>query len=643
MGNPHAGVPFDDDDAAIAAALEDVSVPVLLLSLVHMTGDPSWIRERPLPQLASSADFQCGLSQEDQADVRRRALPVIAAHRDAGCDPQPLSRDLLLEMMSWFAGKPLEGRIVSMLFEDMQFDGADSRAVDWGEEVPTDVREAAPVVVIGCGESGILAGLRLAQAGLPFTIVEKNDGPGGTWWENRYPGARVDVGSHQYCYSFEPADHWSEYYCRQPELRDYFALVLDKYDLRPRCRFATTVTAATWDEAAATWRVEVDGPDGTDVLDARFVISAVGSLNLPKLPEIPGMATFAGRSFHSSRWPDDLDVTGTRFALLGAGASGFQIAPTIADDVGQLTIYQRTAQWMFPNPVYRTSVPAGDRWALRHLPFYARWFRFLMTYPGISVGTAPYRRDPEYPDADGMAINEGNALRRTHLEGWITSHLEGRPDLVEKSIPDYPASGKRILQDDGYWLRALCKPQVELVRTAIDRIVPEGVVTVDGTLREADVICYATGFQHNEFLAPIEVVGRDGTSLRAQLGDEPTAYLGITLPNFPNLFCVYGPGTNLAHSASLFFHSEFQVSYALEAIRAVLAAGARSLEVRPEVHDTYAAWHQAEISELVWAHPSIAHSHYKNRHGKVFTLSPWPIDQYWELTRELDPADYVVR
>jgi 4-hydroxyacetophenone monooxygenase len=640
MRNPHAGQPFDDDDGAIARALEDVSIPPLLLSLVHMTGDPSWIRDRPLPYVASSADFDSGLPEDVRDEVRRLALPVIAAYRDAGCEPQPLPRELLLEMMSWLATTPLEGRMAAMFFEDMQFDGADSRAIDWADEVPAPVRSSTPVLVIGCGESGILAGIRLSQAGLPFTIVEKNDGPGGTWWENRYPGARVDVGSHQYCYSFEPGDHWSEYYCRQPELRDYFADVLDKYGLRDRCRFGTTVTAARWDEASARWQVELDGGQ---VVEAQFVISAVGSLNLPNLPDIPGMDDFAGRSFHSARWPDDLDLTGLRFALLGAGASGFQIAPTIQPEVEQLTIYQRTAQWMFPNPVYRTAVPAGDRWALRHLPFYARWFRFLMTYPGIAVGTNPFRRDPSYDDSDGLAINEGNAQRRVQLEAWISGNLEGRPDLVEASIPDYPASGKRILQDDGFWLRALREPNVELVRTPIERIVPEGVVTADGVVREADVICFATGFKHNEFLAPIELVGRGGASLREQLGDEPTAYLGITIPNFPNLFCVYGPGTNLAHSASLFFHSEFQVSYALEAIRAVLTSpGARSVEVRQDVHDDYAALHQDEISQLVWAHPSIAHSHYKNPQGKVFTLSPWSIDRYWELTRTFEPGDYVL-
>ena len=641
--NPHAGVAFSDDEATIAAALDDVNVPALLCSLVHMTGDPSWIRGRKLPQLASSSDYQCGLSPSECAEVRRQALPAILAYRDAGYQTKVLSRELLLEMMSWLAGRHLEGRIVSMLFEDMQFDGADSRAITWGDEFSDEVKAASPVVVIGCGLSGILAGIRLSQAGLPFTIIEKNDGPGGTWWENSYPGARVDVGSHQYCYSFEPADHWSEYYCRQPELRDYFVMVLDKYGLRPRCRFGTAVKTVTWDETSVRWRLEVRGTDGSeDIIDARFVISAVGSLNLPSLPDIPGMETFAGRSFHSARWPADLDVSGSRFALIGAGASGFQIAPTIADDVAELTVYQRTAQWMFPNPVYRSAVPSGDRWALRHLPFYARWFRFLMTYPGISSGTAPYRRDPDYPDADGAAISEANAARGEQLKAWITGGLDGRPDLIDKCIPDYPSSGKRMLQDDGSWLQCLRKPHVELVRTGIDRIVPAGVVTVDGTLREADIICYATGFRHNEFLAPMEVTGRNGISLRRQWGDEPTAYLGVTVPNFPNLFCLYGPGTNLAHSASLFFHSEYQVTHAMDAIRAVLEAGAQSIEVRRDVHDAYAEWHQREISQLVWAHPSIAHSHYKNPAGKVYTLSPWPIDQYWELTRAGDRGDYTL-
>ena len=641
--NAHVGEPFTDVDAAIAAALEDVSVPVLLCSLVHMTGDPSWIRDVSLPRMPGTMDLQGGLDGEDLAAIRRRAVPAIAAYRDGGCLPYELPRDHVVEMMAFLAGTPLEGVMVPMFVEDMQFDGADSGVISWGDEVSDEAKAASPVVVIGAGLSGILAGIRLTQAGLPFVIVEKDEGPGGTWWENRYPGARVDVGSHHYCYAFEPSHHWTEYYCQQPELRDYFVRVLDAYELRPKCRFDTEVTALTWDESASAWHVGIRNPDGTrEVLDARFVISAVGSLNIPRLPDIPGMDDFAGPSFHSARWPDGLDLTGKRFALVGAGASGFQIAPTIADTVEQLTIFQRTTQWMLPNPLYHAKVPPGDRWAMRHLPFYARWFRFVMLYPGIAMGTEGYRIDPDFRASEGIAINEENELRRKQLVAWITMHLEDRPDLIEKSIPDYPAMGKRILQDNGSWLRTLKEPNVELVHTGIERIVAEGVLTVDGTLREADVICYATGFRHNDFLDTIELTGRNGVSLRDQWGDEPTAHLGITVPNFPNLFCMYGPGTNLAHGASLFFHSECQIHYAMDCIRQVLAAGAHTIEVRTDAHDEYVERYRREIDQLVWSHPSIEHSHYKNPQGKIFTLSPWPLELYWEWTRSADPEQFIV-
>ena len=641
--NPHAGEPFLDDDEAIAAALEDVSVPALLCSLVHMTGDPSWIRGDVQPRVAVALEFQSRIPEEELADVRRRALPAVAAYRDAGCQPHTLSREVLHEMMEFLGRRPVEGVLEGMFFDDMQFDGADSGAIVWGDEVTEEARAASPVVVIGCGLSGILAGIRLSQAGLPFTIVEKNGGPGGTWWENRYPGARVDVGSHQYCYTFEPADHWSEYYCQSPELRDYFAGILEKYGLEPRCRFGTTITSVTWDDAAARWRVGVEDKDGaTETLEARFVISAVGSLNLPRMPDIPGLESFAGPSFHSTRWPEDLDIAGKRLAQIGAGATGFQIAPTIADTVGQLTIFERTAQWIIPNPMYHATVPPGDRWAQRHLPFYARWFRFLMTFPGIAVGTEPYRQDPQHDDASHTSVNATNAQRRDILAAWMRSVLADRPDLIEKCTPDYPAMGKRVLQDNGSWLRCLTKPNVELVRTRIERIVPDGVVTVDGNHYPADIICYATGFRHNEFLAPMEATGRGGASLREQWGIEPTALLGITIPNFPNLFCMYGPGTNLAHGASLFFHSEFQIHYALDAIHRVLSSGAQTIEVRPVAHDEYVERYKKEIGQLLWSHPAIAHSHYKNPEGRIFTLSPWPIERYWEWTRAVEPDDYVI-
>jgi 4-hydroxyacetophenone monooxygenase len=235
-----------------------------------------------------------------------------------------------------------------------------------------------------------------------------------------------------------------------------------------------------------------------------------------------------------------------------------------------------------------------------------------------------------------------HAKRAGALLAWMTSLIADRPDLESKVVPDYPALGKRVLQDDGSWLRCLQRPDVEIVRTAIDRIVPDGVVTIDGTHYPSDVICYATGFRHNDFLASMDVIGRNGTSLRDQWGDEPTAYLGITIPNFPNLFCLYGPGTNLAAGASLFYHSEFQVHHAMELIRATLISGAGRCEVTPEAHASYVERYRAEIDQLVWSHPSIEHSHYKNPSGKVFTLSPWPLDLYREWTHDVDLGHYTI-
>jgi 4-hydroxyacetophenone monooxygenase len=265
-----------------------------------------------------------------------------------------------------------------------------------------------------------------------------------------------------------------------------------------------------------------------------------------------------------------------------------------------------------------------------------------MLYPGIALGTDSYKIDPEFHGTEGIAINETNEARRQQLTAWITMHLEDRPDLLEKSIPNYPAMGKRILQDNGSWLRTLKKPNVELVHTRIERIVPDGVVTVDGEHYDADVICYATGFQHNDFLASMDVTGRNGVSLRDQFGDEPSAYLGIAIPNFPNLFCMYGPGTNLAHGASLFFHSECQIHYAMDCIHDALSSGARTIEVRKDAHDEYVERYRKEIDSLLWSHPSIEHSHYKNPQGKIFTLSPWRLELYWEWTRAADPDAFVL-
>jgi len=641
MRNPHAGEPFDTPDEEIAEALLDVSVPTLLLSLVHMSGDPSIIRGRLRPAGLFLNEVQGYMTEEDKAEARALALEVIRDYREQGCpEPDPVSPELLHEMMTWLVCEDVPEEYVPLLLEEMELDGRDARRVE--PAGTADERAAFPVVVIGCGESGLLAGIRLQEAGIPFTIVEKNAGVGGTWWENSYPGARVDVGNHFYCYSFEPSDHWTEYFARQPELQRYFQSVMDKHGIGSHVRWETEVLGATWDEDTATWAVGIRGPDGTeDVLTARAVISAVGQLNRPNVPEIEGAGTFAGPAFHSARWDHDVDLTDKRVAMIGAGASGFQIAPTIAPDVAQLTVFQRTAQWMFPNPNYHATVGPGVRWALRHLPFYGRWYRFLILWPGCDKGLEAARVDPDYPDQQ-RAVSEMNELTRQMFTDWIVGQVGDDPDLIAKVVPDYPATGKRTLQDNGAWLGALTRDDVELVRTAIDHIEADAVVTVDGERYPADILVYATGFQATKVLAPMSIVGRDGVDLREMWGERPAAYLGITVPGFPNFFCMYGPGTNLAHGGSLIFHSECQMRYITQCLEAIVAGGHRTME--PHV-DRYEDWHersQRELRGLVWAQPSVEHSFFKNSAGEIHVLSPWRLVDYWTWTRRPDLDDFVL-
>jgi 4-hydroxyacetophenone monooxygenase len=282
------------------------------------------------------------------------------------------------------------------------------------------------------------------------------------------------------------------------------------------------------------------------------------------------------------------------------------------------------------------------QWALRHLPFYGRWYRFLLFWPGCDKGLAAAYVDPDYPDQQ-KAVSEINEITRIMFTEWITSQVADDPDLLAKVIPDYPATGKRTLQDNGSWLRTLTRDNVELVRTDIDHIESDAVVTADGERHPADVIVYATGFQATKVLWPMTIRGRDGEVLSERWGERPTAYLGITIPGYPNFFCMYGPGTNLASGGSLIFHSECQMRYITECLEVLIDGGHQSMEPTEE---RTADWHdrtQAEMRKMVWSQPSIKHSFYKNKFGEVYGLSPWRLVDYWTWTREPDPHDFVFR
>lgn len=630
-------MPFTDSDAEIAAALEDVSIPALLLSCVHMSGDAALLDGPLKPAGLFLNEVQGYMSESDKAAARALAFDIIRDYRDRGCpEPTPVDAALLKRMMDWLVCEDVAAEYVPMMLEEMELDGRDQRDAPL-TSTPGD-RGRFPVVVIGAGQSGLLAAIRLEQAGIPYTVIEKNPGVGGTWWENTYPGARVDVGNHFYCYSFEPDDHWSEFFARQPELQAYFQAVMDKHNITPNVRFDTTVRCAEWDEATSLWAVHLDKGE---TVHARAVISAVGQLNAPHIPDFSGAQTFTGPAFHTARWDHGVDLDGKRVVMIGAGASGFQVAPAIAERVASLTVFQRTAQWMFPNPNYHAKVGSGVQWALRHLPFYGRWYRFLLFWPGCDTGLAAARIDPDWPDQQS-SVSAANDLARMMFTEWITSQIDGDAELLAKVIPDYPATGKRTLQDNGSWLRTLTRPNVELVRHGVARIEPDAVVATDGTRYPADVLIYATGFRVNDMLSSLQVFGRNGTSLHDYWGRQPSAYLGMTVPGFPNFFCLYGPGTNLASGGSLIFHSECEVRYIMGCLDLLIAGGLRAMEPRQDRYDDWYRRSQDELETMVWSHPAIEHSFYKDSAGKVHSLSPWRLVDFWTWTRTPDPDDFVL-
>jgi len=635
----YAGAPFTTPTADIETVLDDVSVPTLLLSLVHITGDTRFLRDYAQAGLFLN-EVQGFMSEEDKARARAEALTVITDYRDRGCpEPAPLSAAVVKQMMDWAACEPIGDEYLPLLTEELDLDGTDPRRP---EPIDGDAAARLPVLVIGCGESGLLAAIRLQQAGVPFTVVEKNAGPGGTWWENTYPGARVDVANHFYCYSFEPSNQWSHYFAEQPELRQYFVDVMDKHGIDEHVQWETEVVSADWDDPSGVWTVTLRSTDGaTSTVAVRAVISAVGQLNRPQIPDIDGADTFSGPMFHSATWDHDVPLAGLRVALIGAGASGFQIAPAIAEDVEHLDVFQRTAQWMFPNPMYHDRVGDGTRWAMEHLPFYSRWYRFLLLWPGADKGLDAARVDPGYEQSD-YAVSDMNAAARMMFTHWITSQVDDDQELLDKVLPDYPATGKRTLQDNGTWLRTLRRDNVELIRTPIDRITPTGVVTSDGQEHPADVIVYATGFRATEVLWPLRITGRDGVELRDAWAERPYAYRGITVPGFPNFYLTYGPGTHLAHGGSLIFNSELQMRYIGKCLNA-LTDGLHSMEPTADATEEWHARSQEAIKMTVWSHPSIKHSYFKNPNGEIHTVSPWKLYEYHEAVREPQWSDYVLR
>ena len=628
-----------DAPADLETVLKDAHLPALMTALVHMTGDTSWLKAEWTPAYNPADRNDLGIPEAEQVRMRAAAADAIRAHL-AGKPLQMPTPDVatLRRQMDFVAGAPIPEQYVDFLVDELALKGQSTKDP---KSVHLESARKRKVLVIGAGMSGLLTGIRLSEAGVEFEIVEKNPDVGGTWFENSYPGCRVDNSNHMYSYSFEPNHAWPQHFSPQPVLLKYFQGIADKYDLRQKIRFSTMVEELAWDEARAVWRATLQGPDGkTETLEANVVVTAVGQLNRPRYPDIEGRDSFAGPAFHSAEWRHDVDLKGKRVAVIGTGASAYQFVPEIAPDVAQMTVFQRSPPWALPAPRYHDDVEEGTKWTLEHVPYYDKWYRFWLFWMTTEGFLPMVKADPTW-NGSPNAVGPENAGLREMAAAALAAQVADRPDLLDKVIPQYPIGGKRAVLDNGVWLGALKRDNVSLVTDKIVRITPTGVVTADGTEHPADVLLYGTGFQASNFLSFLKIKGRGGRELHDVWGGDARAYLGMTHPGFPNLFTIYGPNTNLVVNGSIIFFSECAVRYIMGALRLLAETGERSMEPKQAVYDDFNRRVDEANGGWAWGSPNVS-SWYKNQFGRVSQNWPYGLIDYWRATLAPNPDDFVL-
>lgn len=474
------------------------------------------------------------------------------------------------------------------------------------------------VIVIGAGFGGLAAAHHLREAGVDdVTVLERADDVGGVWRENSYPGAACDVPSVLYSWSFARKHDWSHRYARQPEILDYIRSHAEKSGLRGLVRTGAEVVAATWDDADRRWTVRL--ADG-ERLTADVVVSAVGQLSRPSVPDLPGLADFDGPAFHSATWDHDVSLAGERVAVVGTGASAVQLVPAIVDDVAALTLLQRSAPYVVPKPDGSYSARQQTRFA-RHPRLHH------LTRRGVFHLSEQLNRTL---DADGRLADVLHKAWRLHLRRQVSD-----PALRARLVPDYPLGCKRLLFSND-WYPALTRPHVDVVTDPISRVEPSGVRTVDGRLHEVDVLIFGTGFAATELLAPMEVRGRDGRLLAEAWEGGARAHLGMTVPAFPSFFLLYGPNTNLGGS-SIIGMLEAQAGYVAQAVLEIGRHG--PVEVRADRAAAYDVEMQRRLGQSVW---SSCASWYRDPSGRITTNWPGTVSEYQRRTARFDAADFRV-
>jgi cation diffusion facilitator CzcD-associated flavoprotein CzcO len=474
------------------------------------------------------------------------------------------------------------------------------------------------VLIVGAGFGGIAAAIELRRHGFTdVKILEAAAGTGGTWLYNSYPGAACDVPSHLYSYSFAQRRNWSRLCSPQDEILGYLRDVAREYGVTGIVETSQRVSECAFDEQRSVWRV---GTESGSEHEAEVVILATGQLNRPSIPDFPGLERFQGHGFHSARWDHDYSLVGRRVAVIGTGASAVQFVPRVAAQAAQLTVYQRTGNWMLP----------------RENRIYPAWLRVLIERLA-PINWVRRRYLFAYCEMLTMAIRHPRSVGR--FLGWRSARFMRSqlpdPELREKVWPDYTFGCKRVLFSSHY-LRALGRPNVELVTDPITEFSEGGIRGADGHQREFDCVIFSTGFRASEFVAPMRVLGAGGRELAAAWAQGAHAHLGVTVPEFPSLFFMYGPNTNTS-GGSIIVYLEAQAAYIRQALEHLRSCGYARIAVRPDVESASDAETQARFQGTAWTE---CDSWYRDEGGRIVANWPGYMREYLQRTRDFDPGEY---
>ncbi|WP_164857336.1 flavin-containing monooxygenase [Sphingomonas crocodyli] len=609
------------DAAYIRRAVELADLNAVKLAMFHITRDEAFAA---LPVGAK-------MSPEQKAWLADKAAAWLEKNAGPANLEEPAEADLR-RMMDMVTGIP-NGEMEFNLRRDLTGFKEFPYMVDWTNGKP-EIPEGFKVAVIGSGFAGIGTGVQLDNLGIPYTVYERRKDPGGVWNINRYPDVRVDTISITYEFLFERDHEWSEYFGRGAEVREYLRKVSKKRGVFDKTRFEHDLKKATWDDDRNVWKLEFDTPDGVLKEDANAIISCAGLFATPKVVDWEGQENFKGEIVHTALWKDDVDLKGKKIATVGQGSTGIQMLGALAREGSQVTVFQRTAQWMMPREKYGEAMEPEVQWLVHNLPGYWNWWRYSAT-SGLFETHGLMQVDPEW-QAKGGIVSEANDQIRRDLTAYMSHQLGGRQDLIDKVMPDYAPFSRRPIVDNG-WYKALTQPNVELVTTPIKRLVPEGIETADGKIYEADLFVTATGFDVVKYLWPARYIGKDGVDLHQKWdeGDGPRAYVGMMNPGFPNLWTLYGPNSQpVSGGPAQPVWFAIWCSYATQCIIKMLETGHAQVDVKQDAFDRYNAELDEEASKLISMNEvgGVGKNYYVNtEHMRLQVNSPFYAPYYHKL------------